>query len=260
MSERRWWLRPKWVFGHLLCLALIITFISCGFWQLRRLDERRERNDLIHAREQAAPTSLENALRAGVDGAVYRRVRTEGTWNAADTVLVRSRSLDGNTGYHVLTPLDTDDGTIVVNRGFTPQGGGGEPAILATVRPKGNEHVRVEGILRASEQRGSFGPKDPSTGRLTVINRIDIARLQEQIDRPLEPVYLQLRSSVPPPGDVPQILPLPATDEGPHLAYAAQWFIFATVGLVGWPLLLRKQSQEQGPANRDKAAKRAKPG
>jgi surfeit locus 1 family protein len=250
LSSRPFWLRPKWVVGHIVCLALIITFVNLGFWQLRRLDEKRTRNHLIHEREAAPPTSLDAALRAGADGAIYRRVRVEGTWDAKDTVLVRSRSLDGESGYHVLTPLVVGNEAIIVNRGFAPSGGGGEPAILATVRPKADSHVRVEGILRASERRGRFGPTDPGTGRLTVVNRVDVARLQQQIELRLVPVFLQRQSSVPPEGELPRVLPPPATDEGPHLSYAVQWFIFATVGAVGWPLLLRKQSRDLASEDR----------
>ena len=241
---RPFWLRPKWVVGHVLCLTLIVTFVNLGFWQLRRLDEKQERNALIHSRQTRAPASLDDALRGGADEAAYRRVRVEGTWDADNTVLVRSRSLDGDPGYHVLTPLDTGDEAVVVNRGFAPLGGGGDEAILAAVRPRGDGHVRVEGLLRPSETRGSFGPKDPAAGRLRVVNRIDIPRLQRQINQPLAPVYLQLQSSQPASGDLLRTLPLPATDEGPHLSYAVQWFIFATVGAVGWPLLLRKQGRD----------------
>jgi surfeit locus 1 family protein len=256
-APRPFWLRPKWIVGHIVCLALIVAFINLGFWQLRRLHGKRVRNHLIHEREAEAPTSLDDALRTGADGAAYRRVRVEGTWDAKDTVLVRSRSLDGESGYHVLTPLVVGDEAIIVNRGFAPSGSGGEPAILATVRPRSDFHVRIDGLLRASEKRGAFGPKDPATGRLTVVSRLDIPRLQEQIDLRLVPVYLQRQSSTPPEGDIPRLLPLPATDEGPHLSYAVQWFIFATVGAIGWPLLLRKQSRDLAMEDRSQTDEEA---
>jgi surfeit locus 1 family protein len=239
----RFWLRPKWIFGHLLCLLLVVVFINCGFWQLRRLHEKQHRNALIHAREEAAPTTLDAALRGGADDAVFRRVGVEGRWDAADTVLVRSRSLEERPGYHVLTPLVVGDEAVIVNRGFTPLGGGSDEDILSNVRPRATGTVRIDGLLRASEERGSIGPKDPA-GHLLVVNRIDIPRLQQQIDTPLVPVYLQLTDPPPPEGTFPQLLPLPTTDEGPHRSYAIQWFIFATVGIVGWPLLLRKQAKD----------------
>ena len=239
----RFWLRPKWIFGHVLCLLLVVVFINCGFWQLRRLHQKQHRNDLIHAREAAAPTSLDDALRAGAAGAVYRRVEVEGRWDVEDTVLVRSRSLDERPGFHVLTPLLVGDDAVIVNRGFAPLGGGSDEDILSNVRPTDTGTVTVEGILRASETRGSIGPQDRA-GRQLVVNRIDVPRLQQQVDAPLAPVYLQLTGPAPEAGTFPEVLPLPATDEGPHRSYAVQWFIFATVGIVGWPLLLRKQAKD----------------
>lgn len=239
----RFWLRPKWIFGHVLCLALVVLFINCGFWQLRRLHEKQARNDLIHAREALPPTTLDDALRDGADDAVFRRVEVRGRWDAEDTFLVRSRSLDERPGFHVLTPLVVGDEAVIVNRGFAPLGGGTDADIVAHFVPRTTATVTVAGLLRASESRGSIGPKDAS-GRQLVVNRVDVARLQQQVDVDLVPVYLQLTSSSPPPGDLPEILPLPTTDEGPHRSYAIQWFIFATVGIVGWPLLLRKQARD----------------
>ena len=239
----RFWLRPKWIFGHILCLFLVIVFIECGFWQIRRLHEKQHRNALIHAREDAAPTSLDDALRAGPDGAVYRRVKVTGRWDVEDTFLVRSRSLNEQPGFHVLTPLVVGDEAVVVNRGFAPLGGGSNEAIISNVEPKDRGTVTVEGILRASETRGSIGPKDRA-GRQVVVNRIDVPRLQQQVDANLVPVYLQLTAPAPKANTFPELLPLPATDEGPHRSYAVQWFIFATVGIVGWPLLLRKQAKD----------------
>jgi cytochrome oxidase assembly protein ShyY1 len=244
MMKGRFWLRPKWVFGHVLCLTLIVTFVNLGFWQLRRLDERRDRGAVVEARAALGPTTLDAALAEGPGPAVYRRVRVTGTWIPDETFLVRSRSLDQQAGYHVLTTLQTGSGRgVVVNRGFVPIGGGGEPAILDTVRPSASR-VTVTGLLRANEARGRFGPKDPTTGRLQVVNRIELDRLQQQSAVDLAPVFLQRSSSAPADLVVIRVLPFPATDDGPHLSYAVQWFIFATVGAVGWPLLLRRTARE----------------
>lgn len=239
----RFWLRPKWVVGHILCLTLIVLFVNLGFWQLRRLDDRQERNALIEARRDAEPVGVAAALLDGPVDAEYRRVRTSGRWVADETVLVRSRALNGQAGYDVLTPLRTDDGvTVVVNRGFAPVGDGGEPAILRFVRPTSTA-ATVEGVLRASEERGRFGPKDV-VGVQQVVNRVDLRRLQAQSDAELAPLFVQATSVVPAPRTVPVARPAPATDEGPHLSYAGQWFIFAAVGAIGWPLLLRRTARD----------------
>ena len=241
----RFWRRPKWIFGHILCAFLVILFINLGFWQLRRLHERRAHNKLIHDHVAAAVTTLDDALRDGVHSAQYRRVRITGHWDMATTVLVRSRSLDEQPGDDVLTTLVVDGKGIVVNRGFAPLGGGGQAAMLSAVKPNADGTVTVSGYLLAGEKRGLFGPTDPATGHLDVVNRVDIPRLQQQQTERLAPVYLQLTTSTPAERSFIRPIPLPATNDGPHLSYAIQWFIFATVGAVGWPLLLRKTARSE---------------
>lgn len=245
MRTRPFWLRPKWVFGHVLCLTLIVVFVSMGFWQLRRLDEKRERNARIEARMSSEPVSLEEALDGGPAAAEYQRVVVTGRWDAEATVLVRSRALNGQPGYHAVTPLLVDGGGVLVNRGFVPNFTGGEDVVRQQALPDDRGPVEVEGIVRRSEERGSIGPRDEAGRALLVVNRVDVARLQEQIDVELAPVFLQLTAPVPDLGDLPTVLPEPATDEGSHRSYAVQWFIFASVGAVGWPLLLRKTAREQ---------------
>jgi surfeit locus 1 family protein len=247
----RFWLRPKWLVGHVLCASLVLLFLNFGFWQLRRLDDRQDHRREVRAKIEAPVTSLEDALDDGTDGATYRRVRVTGTWADGTTVLVRSRSLDGQSGDNVLTTLDVDGTGLVVLRGFAPTGGGGLEAKLDAVRPIGTEgaQVTVTGVLRASEKRGSIGPRDPAEGRLDVVNRIDLARLQQQQDLELAPVYLQLTGSEPAEKPFIREVPITGLDSGPHLSYAIQWFIFATVGILGWPLLLRKTARsERRPA------------
>ena len=240
----RFWLRPKWIFGHVLCLFLIVLFVNLGFWQLRRLHERQDHNRFVRARVTAPTTTLDDALAGGADAATYRRVRVTGTWATGTTVLVRSRSLDGQAGDDVLTTLEVGGRAVVVLRGFAPLGGGGLDTMLSAVRPVSSGPVTVSGVLRASETRGAFGPRDPATGHLDVVNRVDIPRLQRQQESlALAPVYLLLTSSTPAEKAFIRPVPLPALSDGPHLSYAIQWFIFATVGAVGWPLLLRKTAR-----------------
>ena len=104
--------------------------------------------------------------------------------------------------------------------------------------------VVVEGILLRAQHRGSFGPKDPVEGTLSVLNRVDIERLDQQVPGNLYPLWVQLTAQTPPPVELPLPLPPPELGLGPHLSYAVQWFIFATIGLVGWPLLIRRARRQ----------------
>ncbi len=249
-SSKPFWLQPKWVVGHVLVVVLVVLFVNFGLWQLDRLGEKRERNAAIDARSSAPVQPVDEVVPTGtappeVEGLVYRRASARGTWDAGASVLVRSRSLGGRPGFHVLTPLVTGDGTaVMVNRGFAPFTQDPEEALAATVPDPGR--VEVTGILLASQQREGIGPTDPAEGVLSQIARVDLGRLQQQYGRELSPMYLQMTSQSPPPaGDLPVVLPEPEQDEGNHLSYAVQWFAFAAIGAGGWPLLLRHTARER---------------
>ena len=247
-SQHPFWLRPRWVVGHVLVVVLVVAFVNLGFWQLRRLDERRTANAVIEARSSVPVQPLAEVVDPGaafadVEGLPYRRVVARGTYDAEASVLVRSRALEGRPGFHVLTPLVTEDRTaLVVNRGFAPFTA--DPAeVLAATRPPAGD-VEVTGLLLGTQERQGIGPTDPAGGVLTEIARVDLGRLQQQYGADLYPVYLQLQAQSPPPGELPVVLPPPEQSEGSHLAYAGQWFLFAAVGAIGWPFLLRHTARE----------------
>jgi surfeit locus 1 family protein len=247
--------RPRWAIGTLICLAIIVLFVNLGFWQLRRLDDRRAHNSLVAGRLTAAAVTVGSLEGPGTDpdpsSLEYRRVTATGHWLAGSTVLVRSRALNEVPGFHVLGTLILDDPAdrgmaVIVNRGFAPLGAGDPNVIIPVVAPK-SATTRVEGVLRRSETKGWIGPTDPAEGVLDVVNRVDVARLQQQVPAViLAPLFIQQAVPDAGQGSLPEVLPLPdASNEGPHLSYAGQWFLSAMVGAIGWPLLLRKVSREQ---------------
>lgn len=221
--------RPVWAIGTVICLALVLLFARLGVWQLDRLDERRERNERVEARMELPAEPIE------VVDDEYRRVAVDGTWDDDATVFIRSRSYQGRPGFHVVTPvvLDGGDEAVLVNRGWVPD----------AEAPPVSGPAHVEGIVRAPQVRGSIGPRDPDDGVLTQLARLDVARVQQQYGRELLPRYVELQAEVEPGADPPYPVDPPDLGEGSHLSYAGQWFIFATIGAVGWVVLLRRQRE-----------------
>jgi cytochrome oxidase assembly protein ShyY1 len=106
--------------------------------------------------------------------------------------------------------------------------------------------VTVTGLLMPAQQRGIIGPRDPDEGRLAVLARADIDRLQRQVPNDLYPGYVQvLPSSADAPGALPHPLPPPERSEGPHRGYAGQWALFAVIWVIGYPLLVRRSAQRR---------------
>lgn len=258
----RFLLKPRWIAFHLLVAGLVVVMVLLGLWQLRRLDERRDRNDEVRARQSAPPVAVQELGLTpddDLDAAgelQWQPVTATGRYDVGAQVLVRNRSLNGAPGEHVVTPLVLADGTaVLVNRGWVPLPPAPDQPPLAPDPP--SVEVTVEGRVRATQRRGSFGPRDPATGVLSEVNRIDIERLARQVPYPLLPVSIELTAQNPAPeGDLPAPLPAPELSDGPHLAYAGQWFLFSIVAVIGWVMIVRisgrkaRQQAARDDANR----------
>jgi cytochrome oxidase assembly protein ShyY1 len=232
----RFLLTPRWLGFHLLVIVVIVAMINLGFWQLRRLDERKAFNAEVSTRIEHAPAPLDEVLAAGIDPHTveWRSVTASGTYLQDETFSVVNRSQDGIGGTMVVTPLRLADGRLLlVERGF-------EPGITrAPAAPGGT--VRIVGRLRPSEKRHTGQLSDPSAGVLKEAQRVDIPRLAGQLSGPPVPMYVELTSSQPAePEPYPAPVTLPERTEGPHLSYAIQWFTFSAAVVVGWVLAVRK--------------------
>lgn len=255
MTARPKLLTPKWVFGHLLALTLVVAFVNFGFWQLRRLDQARSRNEVIEARSALPTQGLAAALAMGQE-MEFVPVAVTGTYATEHEVLLRGRSTGGGPGFHVLTPLilGADAGelagtAVLVERGWVPYAMDQVPVTAAT--PPAGE-VRVEGDIHPPQvpptgALAGLAARDPAEGRLTQSFYVDVRRLQPQMPFELAPAYLKLRVQAPPTaGEFPTALPPEQHDLGPHLGYAIQWFSFAVIGAVGYVFLLRSVTRARG--------------
>lgn len=227
--------RWQWAVAHLVVLALVLVLVNLGFWQLRRLEERRLDNQVGMARNAADPLDLESMVAGAgseIDTLEFRRAVTRGEWDAGYEVYVRSQVREGRSGLWVITPLVLDDGrAVMVNRGWIPV----ELDRRAAGPPAGE--VEVTGVVRASRPRSSLGPED-RPGTEDTIARVDLAVLDSYVPHPLLGVYLEESSANP--SDWPLRLAQPTfDDEGSHLVYAVQWFSFALVALVGYGAMIR---------------------
>jgi cytochrome oxidase assembly protein ShyY1 len=230
-SRFRFLISPKWIGFHLLVIVLVVTMINLAFWQLRRLDERRQFNARVETNQSQPPVDFDD-LRVAIDqpsAIEWRRVRVTGTYVPGHEFLVVNRSQNGDTGRNVVDALQLADGTLLlVNRGFVPE------ADATPALPTGS--IEVDGQLRVSERRGTGQPADASTGVLTEIRRIDIDVLAKQFDASVFPMYVQQLKPTPPLEEIAA----PTLDEGPHLSYTIQWFIFSGCVIVGWVLAVRR--------------------
>ncbi len=243
---------PRFVFTRrwigLLAIALVIaaTCVRLGIWQLDRLSQRRAFNAQVERGLAAEPVRLDTLTGRGSD--VYRRVVATGTYDLEHEVLWYGRALDGSPGSEVLTPLvEAGGGTaVLVDRGWVPAALD-TPPVAEAAPPEGE--VTVTGFLLPAEGADVIG-RD-AAGRILTIRHADPAALQGAVPFELFPLALQLQEQTPEqPTDLPAVVPPPELTEGPHRSYAVQWFTFATIALVGYAVLVRREVRERGEVER----------
>jgi cytochrome oxidase assembly protein ShyY1 len=230
VNEWRFVLSRQWA-GY-LALTVIFAIVCCalGTWQLNRRAEALAEVARIDANYDADPVPVAEALPDLAAFDVDQRwqvVALTGEFLAGEEVVVRNRPFEGSSGFEVITPFRLDDGTVfMVDRGWIAQNSQGRPS-EATPPPSGR--VEVTARLKAGEER--------IAGRTTTgveLATIDLDELAERTDGPAYTgaygVLVQSGADVDEP---PHAAARPIRDEGPHLSYALQWYVFALLGFIG---------------------------
>ncbi|HET6621185.1 MAG TPA: SURF1 family protein [Dongiaceae bacterium] len=109
----------------LFSVPAVIAMIALCVWQVHRLHWKEGLIADRESRVAAEPTALPppDGKAGGADPAQmeYRRVRLEGTFLHDKELYLGARSMNGNVGYHVLTPFVlAGGGSVLVDRGWVP--------------------------------------------------------------------------------------------------------------------------------------------
>ena len=240
LATMRRFLRPWWVVSHVLVLALLVLMVNLGFWQLRRLEERRDLNALQAERTATAvvpvgttwpPRSLWTAtLRAPSTGWSRR-------WGDRVCLLPRLRRGGGAEPHpeRLSGRVVADPAGAGRRSGSRRQPGMGAAVLQRSVgaarrAPAPAGEVVVRGVVRLSEQRVGADcliPIEvtawpiPPMGAWRALARPDIERYAAQLDYPVHPFYLQLNSQDPPPGDYPLMVPVALPRRRPMVPISA---------------------------------------
>jgi surfeit locus 1 family protein len=244
LFSRRWW----WT--TLIVLAGIGVAIRLGFWQLDRHAQRQASISHIQSM-QALPVLDLNLRPLPVDLASmeYRQVTVSGVYDFDHQVAlrnqVRSRMSGTDPGVALVTPLLLSDGqAVLVERGWIPLELN-TPASWRQFDEPGT--VNIGGIIRVSMEKAELGSAlldptlSPGESRLDVWNFINLARLQSQFPYPLLSVYIQQSPGLDLESLPYRLMEQPDLDPGAHIGFALQWFFYAALLFVGYPIWLKKQ-------------------
>ncbi len=216
--------------------ALIAAMLLAGLgaWQVERRAWKHELVAAVDARIHAAPVQAPGPgawPRINARDDAYRRVTATGAFRHDRETLVQAVTERG-AGFWVITPLETPDFTLLVNRGFVPKG-----RRSARSRAEGNVagSATVTGLLRVTEPGGAFlRANDPAADRWFSRDVAAIARARGLGST--APYFVDADAS-PNPGGYPvgglTVVRFPDN----HLVYALTWFALAALSVFfAWRL------------------------
>jgi len=244
LFSRKWWKTT------LLVLVAVAVMIRLGIWQLARLEQRRDFNNRVAAQVAEDPLDLSGqAIESDLYSMEYRSVIVHGEYDSNRQVVLRNQDWQGRLGVHLLTPLRIDGGesVILVDRGWIPYEDFTSGKLELYDVPG---RTQIEGVIRRSQSKPAIGGRadlvpGPGESPLMAWNWINISDIAQQLPYPLLPVYVSAL-----PGNGSQQLPYRSNleldlSEGPHLGYAFQWFIFAAILGLGYPVYIRREETRQ---------------
>ncbi len=227
----------------LLIIVVTAACIRLGFWQLERLEQRQAEIQRVEAKLDNPPVKVATTVIA--PAFAYQPAFAVGEFDTQDQILIENQSLDGQPGFHLVTPLRLvrAEGAILVDRGWIPFEDGIE-GNLGQFNVSGM--VEVKGILIPSVEQPDWSfladpAPEPGEAPLQTWRFLTVDLIRRQVDFPLAALILVQTEALEDGPALPRPDPRIDLDEGPHLGYAIQWFAFASIAIIGGTLWIRRQ-------------------
>lgn len=219
-GQHRW---RFWLITLAAAVAMAVT-ASLGQWQLSRAAQKLALQAGVDAQKQRpALRNGDVAAAAGAD-ALHRPVVLRGTWQAAHTVFLDNRQMNGRPGFYVLTPLalEGQPTVLLVQRGWVARDFVQRDRLPPVQTPTGV--VELAGRVMASPGRlFEFDSAGTGSGSSVIRQNLDLAAFRAETRLPLVTGFAVLQTGGPSEG-LQRDWPEAASGVGKHYGYAFQWF------------------------------------
>ncbi|MGE4217907.1 MAG: SURF1 family protein [Alphaproteobacteria bacterium] len=228
--------RPR-LWPTLFTIPALALLLALGTWQVQRLQWKTALIDKLQARSEMPAAPLPPRL-DDPEAYEYRRVGVTGRFLHDRELHMVNRSLNGNPGLHILTPLERADGAgyVLINRGWVPF-----EREDPQKRPEGQVEgtVTVEGILRLAKGPGWMTPDNaPATNVWFYVEPAAMAKAAGVDSLPAFEIMSGDRSV---PGGFPIGHQWRVNLRNDHLQYALTWYSLAAALLVIYVLSQRRR-------------------
>lgn len=244
----------RWLGILLFTTVFAAASVALGEWQFDRRDYAQQQIRMLDNNYDLVPGQIDLII-GDIDDepndSKWRSVKLTGEYLDDATTYVRNRVKQGTIGLEQLVPFELVSGEIViVDRGWVPADDKYENPRVTPETPDGEVTV----IARLYPDEPVVDGRSAPEGQIATINADTFA---ETLDAPVYTgLYGQLVSEAPV-SATGSLWSRPLLDEGPHLSYALQWYVFALMGYFGYGWALVTEARGDAP-KKPKANRRRK--
>ena len=209
-------------------LCLLPLFISLGFWQLGRAEEKQVLLEMHGKRINQVAIRRSAGINDDIESLRYRKVLLTGQYDEAHQFLVDNQIFEGRAGYFVMTPFlfDNQDKAMLVNRGWLPSNP--DRSILPEVTIQDLEQT-ISGRIDRFPSVGIQleGAEIPSKGWPSVVQVVDSQEIAKKLQYPVFGFQIQLDKELADGYGRDWKSAMVTMPPEKHIAYAFQWFALA---------------------------------
>lgn len=223
-----WTFKPG-LYSTLVTVLLIPLFISLGYWQLGRMELKKELQQNLYNQHQAP--SLQISMLNNSSAQRFKSLEVTGHLINEQLILLDNQHFKGQVGYRVIMPfkIQNSQGSqyplLLIDRGWIPMGANRNE--LPTIQPIHGE-ITLKGIINDPPKPLVLENHDllKKTDFPLVVQSIDFQTLAIQLKQPIFSFLLQLQDQHS--KYAYQVLPITfGISPTRHLGYAIQWFSMA---------------------------------
>lgn len=228
----RFLLSKRWLGYFTLLLIFSIACALLGNWQFMRRAEAQAEIARIDANYGAEPVAVQTVIGVGdqfvEDEMKWLPVTIQGEY-FGEPYLARNRPGQGGVGSNIIQSFQLNDGTVIfIDRGWVRATAENYSPNTLPDPPNGATTV----IARLRESEPEIVGRSSAGNTVATINVPELAALTDTTDHAILAAYGQLVSESPS-TETGILAAKPVRDEGPHLSYALQWYVFILIALVG---------------------------
>lgn len=229
--------RPP-VLATLITLVAVVIMFGLGEWQLQRAESKRERLSSIEQRQTLSPFTVAeiNLMQGDIRDLPFSAT---GTIYAEQYFLLDNKINLGQVGYHVIAPLQTSEGVLLVNFGWIKAGLTRQQ--LPNIKlPIGS--LKLSGITSTPSNNPMINETVSAEQSWPVlIQQIDISLMSQFVNDPVLPYLMLLNPS----HEFGWVRDWNAVVMSPekHLGYAIQWFLLAVACVIIYFVALKRRKK-----------------